>query len=181
MIKYAASGDHPYLLMGDIRIPNCQWCDVMNALPNSKYKSYSFSVIFYDGSCKIDSPKISHKILKAVKPKDDITETFKRKLFMNGAYLSIALSRRTVSDESLPTLFDNVEEFVFRAAQRYQYIARRVALGVHIDKQIYVDFQIFVKASRKKKRRLIKGKNKKKNDDEKNDSDDSDDDEDVSS
>jgi len=146
MIKYASSGDEPYLLMSDIRIVPGQWSDAMQVLPNSKYKKYSFSVIFYDGSTKQDSPKLSHKVLKEVKPKDDILETFKKRLFMNGGYLCIALSRRNVDDEALPALFDNVQEFVQNAANKYGYIARQCALGVHVNKQIYVDFQIFIKS-----------------------------------
>ena len=161
MVKYAASGDDPYLLMSDIRIVNGQWSDCIKALPNSKFKKYSFSVIFYDGSTKQDSPKISHKIIKQIKPKDDIIETFKRRLYMNGAYICIALSRRSVSDDSLPTLFDNVENFVKNASNKYGYIARRVALGVHINKQIYVDFQVFVKSTRAPRKRRAFSKNKK--------------------
>merc|ERR1712190_533496 len=102
----------------DIRIVPGQWCDVMSVLPNSKFKKYSFSVIFYDGSTKQSSPKIAHKVLKEVKPKDDILETFKRRLYMNGAFCSIALSRRNVNNDSLPALFDDVEKFVKNAANK---------------------------------------------------------------
>eukprot|EP01084_Bolivina_argentea_P022196 41266_1 len=153
MIKYASSGDEPYLLMSDIRIVNGQWSDVINALPNTKFKKYSFSIIFYDGSTKQSSPKISHKVIKEIKPKEDIINTFKKKLYMNGSYLSIALSRRNVSDQSLPILFDNVQEFVKNAGNKYGYIARQIALGVHINKQIYVDFQIFLKSNIRNKQR----------------------------
>jgi len=147
MIKFAASGDDPYLLMEQVRIVPGQWCDALRALPNNRFKKYSFSVVFYDGTTKQDSPKIAHKVIKAVKPKEDIVETFKRRLYMNGGYLCIALSRRNVNDDSLSTLFDNVERFVKSAASKYGYVARRVALGVHINKQIYVDFQVFVKTT----------------------------------
>eukprot|EP01083_Nonionella_stella_P123967 373911_1 len=146
MIKYAAAGDDPYLLMSEVRIVNGQWPDAMDALPNSHFKKYSFSVVFYDGSVKQDSPKIAHKVIKDIKPKDDILETFKKRLYMNGAYLCIALSRRNVNDESLPRLFDNVQEFVQRAADKYGYVARKTAMGVHVNKQIYVDFQMFIKS-----------------------------------
>eukprot|EP00483_Globobulimina_turgida_P000747 UN00747 len=128
----------------------------MDALPNTKFKKYSFSVIFYDGSTKQSSPKISHKVMREIRPEDDIVETFKKRLYMNASYLCIALSRRNVSDESLPTLFDNVQDFVKNAANKYGYIARQIALGVHINKQIYVDFQIFVKSNMAKARRRRK-------------------------
>lgn len=58
-----------------------------------------------------------------------------------------------MSDESLPQLFDNVADFVQRVADQHGYVARRCALGVHIGKQIYVDFQIFVKCARRSGRR----------------------------
>lgn len=167
MVKMAASGDEPYLLMSEIRIANGQWCDVMNALPNSNFKRYSFSVVFYDGSNKQDSPKLAHKIMKPIKPKDDIAEVFRKRLFMNGAFICIALSRRNVSDESLPQLFDNVAEFVKRVADQNGYVARRCALGVHIGKQIYVDFQVFIKCGkRRRSRRLDYEVDSKDNDDE---------------
>lgn len=125
----------------------------MGALPNSKFKRYSFSVIYYDGSTKQDSPKLAHKIMKPIKPKDDIAEVFRRRLFMNGGFICIALSRRNVSDESLPQLFDNVAEFVQRVADQHGYVARRCALGVYEGKCIYVDFQIFIKCGRRSGRR----------------------------
>ena len=102
---------------------------------------------------------------------------------MNASYLCIALSRRNVTDESLPTLFDNVENFVKIAASKYGYVARRLALGVHINKQIYVDFQIFVKAAPQKRRVYRKSKGRRngyndeyKYDDEYEDDEDDDDD-----
>jgi len=162
MVKYAASADEPYLGMAAMRIVNGQWADCLRALPNSNFKRFSFSVVFYDGSTKQDSPKIAHKVLKPVKPKDDIAATFQKRLFMNGAYICIALSRRNVSDESLPTLFDNVEEFVKRAADANGYAARRCALGVHINKQIYVDFQVFIKTNIRRASRQRKGAKRKK-------------------
>merc|ERR1712176_250545 len=70
---------------------------------------------------------------------------------MNGGFMSIALSRRNVSDESLPQLFDNVADFVLNVAEQYGYVARRCALGCHEGKAIYVDFQIFVKCPRRKR------------------------------
>merc|ERR1719195_2230091 len=89
--------------------------------------------------------------MKPIKPRDDIAEVFRRRLFMNGGFMSIALSRRNVSDESLPQLFDNVAEFVLRIADQHGYVARRCALGCHAGKSIYVDFQIFVKCPKRRK------------------------------
>ena len=142
----------------------------MGALPNSNFKRYSFSVIYYDGSTKQDSPKLAHKIMKPIKPKDDIAEVFRRRLFMNGGFICIALSRRNVSDESLPQLFDNVAEFVQRVADQHGYVARRCALGVHVNKCIYVDFQIFIKCGRRsgRRKRLSMDADSKENDEDGN-------------
>ena len=164
MIKNSSAGDEPYLLMSEIKIANTQWSELVKyALPNNKFKKYSFSLIYYDGTTKISSPKIAHKIIHPIKPKNDIELVFKKKLLMNNSYLIVALSSRGIKDDKIPFVFDNVESYVQKIAFKMGYIARKVSMGIHKNKMLYCDFQIFVRTIlNDKQRKIFKLKMKKK-------------------
>lgn len=145
MIKVCSEGEEDFLLMGDVRIVNGQWTDVMSVLPNNRCRAHSFSCVYYDGTVEINENKIKHKVIKEVHPKQDIALVFEKHILMNGAYLVITLSRRGVDDNDLASLFDNVNEFVANAADKFGYNVKRVALGIYRDHMIYCDFQVWIK------------------------------------
>jgi hypothetical protein len=148
MIKSAAAGDDPYLLFEDVRIVGSQWIECLDGLPNSKFKPYSFSCVYYNATVRIDSAKLAHKAMHVVKPKADIAKVFERQILMNGAYFVVAVSRKDVSDDKLHVLLNNLERFVNKVAKTHAYKTKRIAMGIHYENMLFMDFRVYRRFTR---------------------------------
>jgi hypothetical protein len=143
MLQSAAGGDEPYNLFEDVRIVDAQWVECCMCLPNSVFPKYSFSCVYYDATVKIDSEKLSHKALRVVQPKEDIAKVFERQIIMNGGYFIIAVSRKGVEDDGLHALVNNIHKHVHVSAKEHGYKVKRIAMGIHNEQMVFVDFRVF--------------------------------------
>ena len=106
-----------------VYIINNLWYDCCNNyLPNKQFKSYSFKMIYYDGTCTYFGTKRKKCINREIKPYNDIEIVFKKQLFIKKSvsYFALTVSIRGYKNgEKLFT--EKITNDIIDIANKYGY------------------------------------------------------------